>query len=100
MRQTLYLLLVSGACGCAVASGEVTGGTPLFETQSASADAAGVSGASTFTALYNDYFGPMGKANCTSLSTCHNSASAQGAGTSGFVCGTSKDECWQGMTKG
>ena len=102
------IVLVYGftCCACAVASGEVTGGQPVFDAGSNAppdpTDAAADSpqGPSTWTALYADYFGPTGLANCSSLSTCHGSAMATGAGTSGFVCGTSKDECWQGMTVG
>lgn len=110
MRPIAILLCASACWGCAVASGEVTGGQPVFDSGSTETDgsAGGTSdaaadaptGASTWTALYTDYFGPTGIANCASLPTCHNSASSSGGMTSGFVCGTSKDECYMGMTVG
>jgi hypothetical protein len=103
MRKSFLLLSISllSLCGCAYASGEVAGGDPLFDAATPLASDAGVEGAATWTALYTDYFGPTGKANCSSLSTsCHTSTSDTGGGTSGFLCITSKDSCWQSMTMG
>jgi hypothetical protein len=47
--------------------------------------------------LYNCYFGPSGIAKCGSASGCHDIANDDGAQGSGFVCGHSSLECWQGM---
>jgi len=51
--------------------------------------------------LYAAYFGATGQASCSKFpGSCHGSASALGVATSGFVCGSSSDACWQGMTQG
>ncbi|HLK37022.1 MAG TPA: hypothetical protein VKU41_09760 [Polyangiaceae bacterium] len=97
------------ASGCAVASGNVSGGDALFDggagasgsvstasTDAALADAPGCS--PTWTALYADYFGPTGVASCTSLTSCHDNPAAEGTSFSGFLCGTTKDSCYQGVT--
>ena len=103
MRKSLALLSISllWPCGCAYASGEVAGGEPLFDAATPLGSDAGVDGPATWTALYKDYFGPTGKANCSSISSsCHGSHDDTGGGTSGFVCATSKDSCWQSATMG
>jgi len=109
MRHDLVLLSIAsfpllGVCGCAVASGEVAGGDPLFDAAApAPSDAgAGIDGPSTWTALYADYFGPTGVANCASLGSCHSGALGTGYLTSGFSypLPPDKDGCWQGMTTG
>jgi hypothetical protein len=103
MRKSFALLSISllWPCGCAYASGEVAGGDPLFDAAATSTSDGGRAGLATWTALYNDYFGPTGQANCSSLSTsCHTASDQTGGGTSGFVCAGSKDACWQSMTMG
>ena len=55
--STLALLVL---CGCADATGSVSGGGPLFfSTSDASI------GSDTWTDLYADFFGPAGQASCT-----------------------------------
>jgi hypothetical protein len=88
---TLALLVL---CGCADATGSVSGGGPLLSTP----DAGGAG--DTWTDLYADFFGPAGQASCTAQTGCHGLASESGAQISGFVCGNSKDACWSGMTIG
>jgi hypothetical protein len=101
MRKSFALLSIAllWPCGCAYASGEVAGGDPLFDAAPLPASDGGIPGAATWTALYNDYFGPTGAANCSSISSmCHASRDDTGGGTSGFVCATSKESCWQSAT--
>jgi hypothetical protein len=92
MRKSFALLSISllWPCGCAYASGEVAGGDPLFDAAPPPVSDGGIAGAATWTALYNDYFGP----------SCHTASDQTGGGTSGFVCAGSKDACWQSMTMG
>lgn len=88
-RFALALLLFTTAC--AQATGTVQGGEPLTSDEA---------GAATWTGLYTDYFGPSGQASCTAQSSCHGAASQSGALESGFVCGATKESCWQGITMG
>jgi hypothetical protein len=88
-RVALALLLFTS--GCTDATGFVQGGQSLTSAEG---------GAPTWTGLYADYFGPSGQASCTAQSSCHGAASELGAQTSGFVCGATKESCWQGMTQG
>jgi len=54
---------------------------------------------STWTYLYDCYFGPLGLANCSAQSQCHASIDGLGAQLGyGFVCGPTSDTCWKGMT--
>jgi hypothetical protein len=76
---------------CTDATGYVQGGQSLTSEEG---------GAPTWTGLYTDYFGPSGQASCTAQSSCHGDATQSGAQTSGFVCGSTKEECWQGITQG
>jgi|SRR5580658_3838229 hypothetical protein len=51
--------------------------------------------------LYSSYFGLAGQASCSQLPmSCHRAGADLGVATSGFVCGTTSDSCWQGMTQG
>lgn len=86
------------ASGCTDATGSVQGGQALTITSGDSAPPCGT----TWTALYGGYFGPTGVATCApgNQSSCHGDATQSGAQTSGFVCGTSKDTCYQGVTQG
>lgn len=52
--------------------------------------------------LYASYFGygNGAQASCSQLpGSCHRAGSDLGVPTSGFVCGTTSDSCWQGMTQ-
>jgi hypothetical protein len=55
-------------------------------------------GGHTWTDLYTCYFGPTGKANCSSQAGCHVTLNTSAAVISGFVCGATKEDCWFGMT--
>ena len=58
-------------------------------------------GGSRWQDLYTSYFGLAGQASCSQLKgSCHRATADLGVATSGFVCGTTSDECWQGMTQG
>jgi hypothetical protein len=51
--------------------------------------------------LYAAYFGPAGQASCSQLpGSCHRASADLGVSPSGFVCGTTSDACWEGMTEG
>jgi hypothetical protein len=89
--RTIALALLLLTTGCADATGSVQGGQALTSDEA---------GAATWTGLYADYFGPSGQASCTAQSSCHGSASELGAQESGYVCGATKESCWQGMTLG
>ena len=88
-RVALALLLVT--TGCDDATGFVQGGEALTSEAGCTP---------TWTGLYATYFGPSGQASCTAQSSCHGAASQSGAQTSGFVCGATKESCWEGMTRG
>ena len=88
-RVALALLLLT--MGCDDAAGSVQGGEALTSDEG---------GAATWTSLYADYFGPSGQASCTAQPSCHGTASQLGSQTSGFVCGATKESCWEGMTMG
>jgi hypothetical protein len=91
MATGLVLCIISS---CDSATGHVTGGEYLVGAGDAS------SGGATWTALYDDFFGPNGEASCTAQETCHGDVNQNGAALSGFVCGASKEDCWSGMTFG
>ena len=84
--------------GCDSATGHVVGGPE--ETSEASEGCAASCASPTWSCLYENCFGPSGQASCTAQSSCHGAASQSGAQISGFVCGTSKDECWSGLVNG
>src|SRR5580693_1827328 len=51
--------------------------------------------------LYKTYFGVNAQASCSqNPGACHRAVSDLGVATSGFVCGTTSDSCWQGMMQG
>ena len=91
--RSLAALAVTAGIACTNATGTVEGGELLL------ADPCAGSGAATWTYLYTCYFGPAGKASCTSLSSCHGSAAEAGSLDSGFVCGGNKESCWMSMTQ-
>lgn len=92
---TFAPMVLALACGCTDATGTERGGEALTGSSQINCDP-------TWTSLYANYFGPLGQASCSpsTQSTCHGDPSQSGAQTSGFVCGSSKDACWQGMTAG
>jgi hypothetical protein len=121
MRSALGLcctLAVTTQFGCTNATGELQGGDPLVAATPPVTDAGGTSsmesdafaattsdclpggahGDNTWTDLYTCYFGPTAPASCASQSGCHSAADQAGALGSGYVCGTTQQTCWQGMT--
>jgi hypothetical protein len=86
----IAVLLLS--TGCDGATGSVQGGTATLCAPS--------NGGSTWTDLYADYFGPCGRAGCSGQGECHENASSPGVLFSGFICGTTQESCWEGMTIG
>jgi hypothetical protein len=101
MRSLLELTLAAFAAvtllGCSDATGTVHGGDALV-VDPCTASLAENGGGHRWQDLYTCYFGPTGKASCAAQGICHGSASQLGAQFSTFVCGPSKDACWQGMT--
>lgn len=93
-RIPLWLLAATVLAGCD-ASGSTEGGA-LTEPDPCS----GADGGDTWTYLYTCYFGPGGKASCTGQNFCHGASTMTGAATSGYVCGSSREACWRGMTQG
>jgi len=94
----LLVLVLGLTSSCAEATGTVTGGELLIE---AGSGCAATCATPTWTCLYDNCFGPTGQASCsTSLGVCHLEASQSGAMISGFVCGQTKESCWEGMTMG
>jgi hypothetical protein len=91
--------LALAAVSCSDATGVVRGGEPLVAPGPADPCVDGGT-SSTWTDLYTCFFGPTGRASCSSQGTCHGDPSQTGALSSGFVCGTSKDECFKGMSDG
>jgi hypothetical protein len=94
-RVVLFMLTALAACGCSDATGVVRGGELLLVDPCAAG-----STSSSWQDLYTCFFGPTGKASCSAQGTCHGADGQTGSLSSGFVCGTSKDACWQGMTQG
>jgi hypothetical protein len=95
---SLPVLLLLWALACDQATGTVKGGQAL--TAQPTGCAANCTDA-TWTCLYDNCFGPSGLASCsTAQGTCHSDASQVGSQISGFVCGATKDSCWQGMLVG
>jgi hypothetical protein len=79
--------------GCSDATGELKGGQSLV------VDPCPADAGNTWTDLYQCYFGPSGRASCAGMSDCHTSSSNTiGAGGFFFVCGPTKDTCWDGFT--
>jgi hypothetical protein len=81
--------------GCSDATGSVHGGGALVVDP---CDA--TQGGHRWQDLYTCYFGPTGKANCSSQGFCHGSETQLGSQFSNFVCPPTKDGCWQGMVAG
>jgi hypothetical protein len=78
---------------CSDATGQLKGG------QSIVIDSCPPDAGHTWSDLYQCYFGPSGRAACAGMSDCHTSASkVVGSGGLFFVCGLTKDTCWQGFT--
>lgn len=82
---------------CTDATGGVQGGEPLaVDPCQVSLKQSGAG--HRWQDLYACYFGPTGKASCAAQGVCHGAPDQAGAQFSTFVCGPSKDACWQGMT--
>jgi hypothetical protein len=52
----------------------------------------------TWTSLYQDYFGPTGKASCAGTGVCHGDTSQAGYQGSGYVCPPTAAQCYAGIT--
>jgi hypothetical protein len=97
MRSFFLVPLASLALmACSDATGGVPGGEPLAVDPCAASLASG--SGHRWQDLYTCYFGPSGKASCASQGVCHGAPDQAGAQLSGFVCGPSRDACWQGIT--
>ena len=93
----------------------VQGGEPLFDaTPEPKATPAGCDSGciptadanATWTALYKDLFGPASIGQCGSATrtgqngttSCHQDGTGNGAQASGFICGTTQQDCYTGIT--
>jgi hypothetical protein len=104
--------------GCAQASGDVSGGEPIYDSSvptspngedtGASSTDTGSTGTSeggpmeaaaptTWTELYASYFGPSGVASCAGNGTCHGDMSQLGYMSSGFLCPNDQTQCYSGF---
>jgi len=96
------LLTAAVACAaCSDATGTINGGTLRWHPGSGPTGDASpgmCSAGSTWSDLYQNYFGPQGKANCAGTGVCHGSASQAGSMASGYVCGPDKAGCYMGIT--
>src|SRR5258706_10074946 len=99
----LSLAVPAGLAACAEATGTVTDSQFQFSTSPPDCvqpigDAAGLP--HTWSSLYADFFGPKGtaKASCTYDTQCHGTADESGAKSSKFVCGSTADTCYAGIT--
>lgn len=94
----MLVALAALTVACSDAPNGVTGGEARFDAAPPSlppTHCAEGTGA-TWTDLYRDCFGP-GRANCGGTAGCHLSSQDTGTSFSGFLCGSSKDECYAGM---
>ncbi len=99
------LLALAGLLGaCGNATGSPSGGADLFDASPAPAPDTGATPTTedagsgiTWTDLYRDFFGrPAPGPGCKGTGACHGSAGVGGGGT--WVCGDTKESCWQGIT--
>ncbi len=100
MRLACALLpaLAVATASCSDATGSLKGGeallAPAVDCTKTGPDC------STWTYLYACYFGPTASAHasgCSAQPQCHGAMTGTGAGSSGFVCGATQAECYQGM---
>lgn len=90
--------MLVAAAACSNATDDVVGGEPLPVIASMAQCSATGAACSTWTYLYNCYFGPTGAAGCSAQGVCHASTGGLGYLSSGFLCGPTADTCWKGMT--
>jgi hypothetical protein len=98
-------LAVLAACGDEAsppwgseATGSIKGGESLVTSVECNQTGAACQ---TWSYLYACYFGPNASGHaggCAANAACHQIATGAGTATSGFLCGLTKDSCWQGMT--
>ncbi len=106
VRPLLLVALALGSFACIGSPEDVTGEEGLFDASPPgppgddSSTTIGPScapdGGATWSDLYRDCFGPD-HASCGSVG-CHSLTTDQGFMSSGFVCGTTQDSCFAGMT--
>jgi hypothetical protein len=91
--------------GCGGSVQTVSGGDVRFDAGSPGApfpelsDAAGDGGGATWSALYADYFGTMGRASCAGSGSCHGSMSQPGYASSKYLCPPGDQTgCYSGIT--
>jgi hypothetical protein len=96
----LFVVGSSAVAGCAVASGNTSGGDARFDaaappgpvTETPDAGEADAGSGTTFTDIYRDLLGPNGGGSCAGNGSCHGAAGQPGAAV-GFICGTDKAQC-------
>ena len=103
MKRALSCVVAIAALGaCSAANQTPTGGEFRFDAAvpPPPASRGGGGGPATWTALYGDLFGkPNPGPGCAGTpGQCHGAAGDPGAQASKFVCGTTKDACFAGIT--
>jgi hypothetical protein len=105
LRISVAVLVASStgsAVGCAIASGDVTGGAARFDATAPLStevpDGGQMTAGHSWSELYSDYFGNP-RASCAGNGTCHGDENQAGAQDSNFVCpANDKDDCYTSMT--
>jgi hypothetical protein len=99
MRRAAVLLgvLVVGACTARLGKDSISGGDPSFDAGPQPAFDSGSNGV-TFSALYNDFFGPNGRASCAAGGTCHGAKGQDGEiASGGYICAPDQTACHDTM---
>jgi hypothetical protein len=109
MRISTWLLVgLVALAACTSASGELRGGAPRYDAAKSLLFDAGLiycfedadeveAGATTWTGIYRDLFGPMTRGGCAGDGACHGTDGQAGSkGSFGFVC-ADKTGCRQKM---
>jgi hypothetical protein len=97
------LAVVALASACVNASSDTQGGEFKFDAAPPMPPVNNVISncGSTFTDLYNDFFGPTGSASCLGNGNCHGGTDTAGTvGSGGYECAPDKDGCYKGMIAG
>jgi hypothetical protein len=77
-------------------AGSTDGGAPDAGKDSGSADAGPPPATGTFGDVYDNWLAAGTPGHCSDT-FCHNLSTSKGAKASGFVCGSSKDDCYNGL---
>ena len=105
LSALLSCTFILGALSCSSSDpppAAADAGAPVDAAAEAALDAATcpplgpVTGATTWTSLYADFFGPTGKASCAGDGACHGGPTQEGTKAAFYLC-DSKDGCYKSM---